>query len=69
MTTLNITASNLLGKFVSFNAIVFDQTVRHAGVVKSVCLNLDGDHEILIDSAFFNLSEITDLDVSGVLAQ
>lgn len=68
MAVANTTVSNLLGKFVSFTETVFDQTYTHRGVVKSVCLNLEGDHEILIDSDFFKLSEIKDLKVTGVLA-
>lgn len=68
MTTTNITASALLGKFVSFTETVFGQTYVHRGVIKSVCLNLEGDHEILIDDDFFKLSQIHDLKISGVLS-
>lgn len=68
MTATNITASDLLGKFVSFNETIFEQTFFHRGVVKAVCLNIEGDHEILLGDDFHKLSEITDLRVTGVLA-
>ena len=68
MAVSNTTASNLLGKYVSFTKTIFDHTYVHRGVVQSVCLNLEGDHEILLDAGFFKLSEITDLRITGVLA-
>lgn len=65
MTILNLNASILLGKEVSFNCNVSGHTFLHRGVVNSVCLNLDGDHEILLDNDFFKLSEIYDFKIFG----
>ena len=67
---------NLLGSLVSFeikNSVqsVLGETTKIKGLVTSVCLNLDGDHEICVkefDDAenFHKLSDIDSLNVAQI---
>ena len=67
---------NLLGSLVSFeikNSVqsVLGETIKIKGLVTSVCLNLDGDHEICVkefDDAenFHKLSNIDSLNVAQI---
>lgn len=67
MTRMNLTPSELLGKHVTFFLNEFDEKKLYKGVVKSVCLNLDGEHEILIDQDFISLESVQEMKITGVL--
>lgn len=68
MTSKNLTLIDLLGKHVTFFVDLLGQKTVQRGVVSSVCLNLDGDHEILIGDSgcYYQLSRIQDLQVTGL---
>lgn len=68
MTNQNLTPTELLGKYVTFFVDLFGQKIVQSGIVSSVCMNLDGDHGILISDFgdFYKLSEVHDLKVTGV---
>lgn len=66
MTKANLTPSELLGKHVTFFVDLLGQKILHRGIVQSVCLNLDGDHEILLEKDFYTLSSIENLKITGV---